>query len=495
MTISQLPATSTSPTTQSPSPSPPLPAAAPEMTISSPTAPPETPLATALEIPNPPSPHFVIFPFMSQGHTIPLLYFSRILSDRGLSVTIITTPANYSAVRAAVKNDSISVVDLPFPEDALGVPPRIEVDDKASAMASFINFVDATEKLQPGFEEIVRGLPPVNCIISDGFLSWTQDSADKLGIPRLVFYGTNIFAPTMCNIMMKFKPHATVGSDNDPFPVPGFPRLKLTVNDFEPPFSEVNPKGPLMDYIVKQQATFVKSHGMVVNSFYELEPEFIDYWNQHFEPKAWCVGPFCVAKPAVPKQMVEKPTWIEWLDKKVIEKKSVVYVSFGTQAEVSVEQLLEVADGLEKSNVGFMWTLKPKQFELIGGAGFEERVKGRGKVVTEWVDQVESICAGVPVLAMPFMAEQHLNARMVVEEIGIGLRLWAREKVARGLVGAEEVAEKVVELMEGCGGRRVKERVMEVKEGAYGAMKEGGSSWVKLDSLIDHVCGNVVPRA
>ncbi|KAI3684531.1 hypothetical protein L6452_33755 [Arctium lappa] len=508
--ISPSPPSSTpesSPTAIPPSPPPPHPL----------TTPPAPPLATELETTNSPSPHFVLFPFMSQGHTIPLLYFSRVLSDRGISVTIITTPANYSAVKATVKNDSISVIDIPFPEDFVGVPPRVEVGDKASAMTLFINFVEATEKLRPAFEEIIRGLPPVSCIISDGFLSWTQDSADKLGIPRLVFYGTNIFSMAMCNIMANFKPHAAVSSDNEPFRVPDFPRLKLTVNDFEPPFSEVDPKGPTMDFFIKQQATFVKSHGMVVNSFYELEPEFIDYWNQNFEPRAWCVGPFCIAKPTVPKQMEEKPAWIQWLDEKLLENKPVIFVSFGTQAEVSSEQLLEVAVGLERSNVSFMWTLKPKQFELIGGAGFEERVNGRGKVVTEWVDQVEvlnhesvdgflshcgwnsvleSICVGVAVLAMPFMAEQHLNARMVVEEIGIGLRLWPREKVARGLVGAEEVEKKVVELMEGEGGRRVKERVVEVKEGACCAMKEGGSSWRTLDSLIDHVRGDgdVLPR-
>ncbi|WMV15165.1 hypothetical protein MTR67_008550 [Solanum verrucosum] len=71
-------------------------------------------------------------------------------------------------------------------------------------------------------------------------------------------------------------------------------------------------------------------------------------------------------------------------------------------------------------------------------------------MVTEWVDQreilshgsvegflshcdwnsvVESICAKVPILAWPMMADQHLNARMVVEEIKIGLRVeTVREK-------------------------------------------------------------------
>ncbi|KAL4559704.1 hypothetical protein LXL04_031848 [Taraxacum kok-saghyz] len=458
------------------------------------------------------TPHFLIFPFMSEGHTIPLLYLSRILSDRHISVTIITTsPANYSAIRATLKNDSISVIDIPFPDNIVGVPPGVEVIDKLPSMSSFISFVEATEKLQPRFEEVVRSLPSVNCIISDGFLMWTQDSADKLGIPRLVFYGINNFSMTLCNLMTQFKPHAAVSSDDEPFPVPNFPRLKLTVNDFEPPFSELDPKGPALEFIVRQQETMAKSHGMVVNSFYELEPEFVDYWNKNYPPKAWCVGPLCLAKaPPAPKKFLEKPTWVKWLDGKLTANEPVLYVSFGSQAEASPEQVREVAVGLKRSNVSFMWVIKSKMLPLIG-EGFEERVKGRGKVVAEWVDQVEilnheivhgflshcgwnsmleSICAGVAVVAMPMMAEQHLNARMVVEEIGMGLRVWPRGMVARGVVGAEEVEKVVVELMEGEEGRRVRKRVKEVKEMTYDAMKEGGSSWRTLDSLIDHVCGD-----
>ncbi|XP_023765011.1 UDP-glycosyltransferase 90A1 [Lactuca sativa] len=457
------------------------------------------------------TPHFVIFPFMSQGHTIPLLYLSRILSDRHISVTLITTPANYSTIRATVKNDSISIIEIPFPDNIVGVPPGVEVTDKLPSMSSFISFVEATEKLQPRFEEVIRNLPPVTCIISDGFLMWTQDSADKLGIPRLVFYGINNFSTAMCNIMAKFKPHAAVSSDDEPFPVPNFPRLKLTKNDFEPPFNELNPKGPALEFILRQHESMAKSHGMVVNSFYELEPEFVDYWNQNYAPKPWCVGPLCVAKPPGTEMFVEKPTWVQWLDAKLTANEPVLYVSFGSQAEATPEQLREVAVGLERSNVSFMWVIKSKQLMLIED-GFEERVKGRGKVVTEWVDQVEilnheivhgflshcgwnsmleSMCAGVAVLAMPMIAEQHLNARMVVEEIGMGLRAWPRGMVARGIVGAEEVERKVVELMEGEGGRRVRKRVKEVKESAYDAMKEGGSSWRTLDSLISHVCGHM----
>ena len=42
--------------------------------------------------------HVVLFPFMSKGHTIPILNLARLLLHRHLSVTIFTTPANRSFI-------------------------------------------------------------------------------------------------------------------------------------------------------------------------------------------------------------------------------------------------------------------------------------------------------------------------------------------------------------------------------------------------------------
>ncbi|KAF5817343.1 hypothetical protein HanXRQr2_Chr02g0051901 [Helianthus annuus] len=106
--------------------------------------------------------------------------------------------------------------------------PSLEVTETQTCMTSFYAFVNSTQQVQPLFEEVVRSLHPVSCIISDGFLFWTQDSADKLGIPWLVFYGMNIFSMTMYNIMGQLKPHVAVDSDDEAFVVPGFPRIKLT---------------------------------------------------------------------------------------------------------------------------------------------------------------------------------------------------------------------------------------------------------------------------
>ncbi|KAG2289668.1 hypothetical protein Bca52824_049272 [Brassica carinata] len=38
--------------------------------------------------------HFVLFPFMAQGHMIPMVDIARLLAQRGVTITIVTTPYN-----------------------------------------------------------------------------------------------------------------------------------------------------------------------------------------------------------------------------------------------------------------------------------------------------------------------------------------------------------------------------------------------------------------
>lgn len=103
---------------------------------------------------------------------------------------------------------------------------------------------------------------------------------------------------------------------------------------------------------------------------------------------------------------------------------------------------------------------------------------------------LESICARVPILAWPVMADQPLNAKMVEEELRIGLRIVGppfREGGGGSLVRWEEVERKVRELMAGDEGKEARRKVMEIAEAARQAVEEGGSSWNNLNSLINEL--------
>nr|DAD30974.1 TPA_asm: hypothetical protein HUJ06_009825 [Nelumbo nucifera] len=441
--------------------------------------------------------HIVFFPFMSKGHMIPLLHLARLLFLRRVSVTFFTTPANSPFIRQHLSNTDSSlvhVVELKFPENAPEIPPGVESTDRLPSMSLFVPFAKATRLMQPDFEQVLQSLPSVSCIISDGFLSWTQKSASKFGIPRAIFYGMNNFAASIFHAVIHNRFIANVKSDDEPFTFPDFPWLKFTKNDFTHPFDMAEPSGPHYEFIVEEGIAASQSQGIVVNSFCELETRFIEYWDrEHENTKAWCVGPLCLVEPPTAQPLQnQKPTWMQWLDHKSAEGRSVLYVAFGTQAEISQEQFQAIAEGLERSNVSFLWVIKSREVKFLVD-GYKERVKDRGLVVSEWVNQreilehqsvngfishcgwnsvLESICASVPILAWPLMADQYLNARLVVDEMGMGLRVVANNGSVRGFIESEMVEKMVKELMEGEDGEKARKKMMEISKTAKSAIDE-----------------------
>lgn len=60
--------------------------------------------------------------------------------------------------------------------------------------------------------------------------------------------------------------------------------------------------------------------------------------------------------------------------------RAVLYVALITMVAVPATQLREVADRLDQAGMDFIWAVRPSDANL--DAGFEERVAGRGRVVT-----------------------------------------------------------------------------------------------------------------
>ncbi|VVA99318.1 unnamed protein product [Arabis nemorensis] len=465
------------------------------------------------------SQHVVLFPYMSKGHTIPLLQFARLLFRHrrkeptisvSVTVTVFTTPKNQPFVSDFLSDTpDIKVISLPFPENISGIPPGVESTDKLPSMSLYVPFTRATKLLQPFFEESLKNLPEVSFMVSDGFLWWTAESAAKFKIPRLVFYGINSYASSVSISVLKNKlfTEPEIESDSEPVTLPEFPWIQVRKCDFTHVVTDSEQSDPAHELMMDQIMSNTTSHGFIVNSFYELESAFVDYNNSGDRPKWWCVGPLCLVDPPKPEQA--KQAWIHWLDREREEGRPVLYVAFGTQAEISNEQLKELALGLEDSKVHFLWVTRKDVGEIIGEV-FKDRISKNGMIVKDWVDQweilahesvkgflshcgwnstQESICVGVPILAWPMMAEQPLNAKMVVEEIKVGVRVETEDGSVQGFVTREELSRKIKELMEGETGKIARRNVKEYSKMAKAALVQGvGSSWKNLDLLIEKLC-------
>ncbi|KAK8921160.1 UDP-glucose flavonoid 3-O-glucosyltransferase 7 [Platanthera zijinensis] len=126
------------------------------------------------------------------------------------------------------------------------------------------------------FDEILRYLS-LDCVISDFFMPWTYDVAFAHGVPRLAFDGFSFFTRCLLeDAYVKQNPMHDLAPDAQTFILHSLPdSLEFLRSQFPDP-DEFAKNTTL--YRIWNEALEVnqKSYGMVVNSFYELEPDYAE---------------------------------------------------------------------------------------------------------------------------------------------------------------------------------------------------------------------------
>ncbi|KAJ4822723.1 hypothetical protein Tsubulata_044830 [Turnera subulata] len=481
--------------------------------------------------------HFVLIPLLSPSHLIPMIDMARLLARHGVAVSIVTTPLNAIKFAAAIERDNttnsgrlnIQLLQLQFPALQSGLPRHCENMAQLPSRDLIANFFQATAMLQQPFEELLDTLqPPPSCIVSGKNLPWTVHTARKYGIPRIFFDAMGCFASTCAHKLEVSQVHANL-SKFEPFLVPDLPhtieltRAKLPEN-LSPPSQD------LVEVRDKIRAVEAIADGIVVNSFQELETEYVQEYRKVKGDNVWCVGPVSACNKLDldiaergEKSSVDVKRCLEWLD--LWEPGSVVYACLGSICGLATWQLVEVGLGLEASNRPFVWVIKEGRQDSQGMTmerwieeeGFEERTKGRGLLIRGWAPQVlilshpaaggflthcgwnstmEGVTSGVPILACPLFAEQFFNEKLVVEVLGIGVSVgveaavaWGMEEKSGLVIKREQVRNAVVKIMdkEGTEAEERRRRAKELGDMAKRAIEEGGSSHHNMDLLIQFV--------
>lgn len=179
---------------------------------------------------------------------------------------------------------------------------------------------------------------------------------------------------------------------------------------------------------------------------YEFEPEWLNVLEDVTQKP---VVPLGLMLPSLKESDISNPTWLsinEWLNKQT--PASVVYVALGSEVLLSYEQLTELAHGLELSGSPFFWALRKSHGSSELPNGFEERTRDRGIVWTSWAPQprilghnsvggflthcgwgstVEGLQFGRPLIMLPFMLDQGLNARLL-EDKKVGIEIEREEE-------------------------------------------------------------------
>ncbi|KAL1331964.1 UDP-glycosyltransferase 73D1-like [Arachis hypogaea] len=481
--------------------------------------------------------HFVLVPLFAQGHMIPMIDIAKILAkQKGVIVTLVTTAMNASRFEDTIfrarfeQGLQIYPLIIPFQCQQVGLPFACENLDTLPSRNLLRRFYNALDMLQEPLEHYLQTHDHApSCIISDKCLSWTSITATRFKIPRLVFHGMSCFSLLSSYNIKLHNSHALVSSDLERFVIPGLPHIHQNIEISRAQLPGAFVALPdLDDYRDKMREAEMSSHGIVMNSFEELEKGCIEEYQRVMNKRVWCMGPVSLINKASldmfergNKPSIEESQCLEWLT--LMEPRSVIYVCLGSLCRLVTSQLIEIGLGLEASNRPFIWVVKnadeSSSLELekwLEDEGFERRVKGRGLLIKGWAPQImilshpsiggflthcgwnstiEGVSFGIPLITWPLFAEQFLNEKFVVEILKVGVRIGVEVPVRFGdekkcgiLVTKNRVMEAVEMCMEGGEeGRKRRDRAIQLGKIARKSLEEGGSSGLSISCLIQDI--------
>uniref|UniRef100_A0A803KY34 Glycosyltransferase n=1 Tax=Chenopodium quinoa TaxID=63459 RepID=A0A803KY34_CHEQI len=209
----------------------------------------------------------------------------------------------------------------------------------------------------------------------------------------------------------------------------------------------------------------------------------------------------------------ENDLCLDWLDKQGAS--SVIYIALGSISIMSQSETEALAMALESdSNRRFLWVRKEGENGWGGKTGelpkgFLENTKDRGLIVPwcrqdkvlmhpaikcflthcGWNSTLETISAGVPVIAYPDWTDQPTNAKLLVDVFKVGVRM---KKIKDGELGRDEIERCIVEVTTGQRALAMKEQATKWKVAAKKATSSGGSSNMNIENFINAIRGKFV---
>nr|BBK15462.1 UDP-glycosyltransferase [Polygala tenuifolia] len=455
-------------------------------------------------------------PAMGQGHMIPMVDLARLFASRGVKATIVTTPVNATLISKSIQRTNVNILTFKFPSAEAGLPEGCE-NVETTPPHLLANLILASLKLRKPVDQIIRDHHP-DCLVADYFYSWATEVAGTYNIPRIVFNATNFFTLCVSASIRKYQPFKNISSRSEPCLIPDLPDvMHMTMEQL--PNWKADGESDMAKLSQAAKVSASKSYGDIINSFYELEPAYVDHYRNVLGKKAWHVGPLCLATRDMEEKVhrgkqaaIGEHEYLKWLDSK--KTSSVIYVCFGSVAKFNDAQLREIGLALEASGYPFIWVVRrsPKkseeQEEWLPG-GFEERTEGRGLIIRGWAPQVsilehqaigafmnhsgwnsvlESITAGVPMVTWPMVADNFVIEKLVTEILKIGVSVGVKrlDGIKGDSIKSEAIEKALNKIMAGEEAEEMRKRGKTLAELSKRAVEEG-SSYVQLDAFIEEI--------
>ncbi|OAY59257.1 UDP-glycosyltransferase 74F2 [Manihot esculenta] len=442
--------------------------------------------------------HVLLLPYPGQGHINPMLHFSRRLISKGLKVTLLNSIfiSNTMHFGSSIGSVHLDVISDGF--DIGGFAESASIDDYLSRLKAA-----GSRTLSDLIKKYRESSDPVDCVIYEPFLPWALDVAKEHGLFAAAFFtqpcAVDFIYYNIHHKLLKLPVSST------PVSISGLPLLEL--RDL-PSFLNVPASYPAyFEMVLNQFSNTEKADYILINTFYKLEKEVVDAMSK--------VCPVLTIGPTVPSKYLDKRIQnddeygldlytldasisLNWLTTK--PPRSVIYVAFGSMADLSNKQMEELAWGLQTSNFNFLWVVRvseqpklPKSFlQYLGDKGLIVNWSPQVKLLQDeaigcffshcgWNSTIEALSLGVPMVGMPQWTDQPPNAKLVEDVWKVGVRVKVNEE---GIVSREEIKNCIREVMEGERSREIRGNCEKWKELAIEAISEGGTSDKNIDEFV-----------
>ncbi|KAL3615976.1 hypothetical protein CASFOL_040270 [Castilleja foliolosa] len=457
--------------------------------------------------PTPPF-HMVAMPYPGRGHINPMLNLCKAVAERrsDILITFVVTEEWLGLIGSTTKPPNISFASVP------NVVPSERVrgeDAHAFAMAVLAKMGDPFERL---LDELRLETPP-DLIVADALLPWAAEAAAMRNISMAYLW-------CMSASMYAVFDHFDLLVQNGHFPVdlsvngdaivdyiPGLSPIRLS--DLPQVMRDPETSSILLKILPNESI----AKYLIFDSISELESQVFKHLKQNSKFSIFNIGPadsYFKSKHFInPTNNTNDEHYLKWLDLQPLS--SVLYISLGSFLYVSKAQMDEIAIGLHKSGVRFLWVARREAARL-------QMICGENGLVVDWVDQLRVLChpcvggfwshcgwnstkeavlAGVPVLASPILIDQLTNAKVIVEDWRVGWRVSERELGEDNLVMCDDIKEIVRRFMclESLERSELVRNARELKKVCEREFEAGGSFDVNLDGFVESIlqrCSSLV---
>ncbi|CAI0541650.1 unnamed protein product [Linum tenue] len=402
-----------------------------------------------------------MFPWLAAGHITPFLHLSNDLAGRGFTITFITPQKAIDRLGHLNRHPNLITfhpLTLP-PVD--GLPAGVETASEVPIELTHFLCV-AMDRTRDQVEAVVRGTR-AKLVVFD-MAHWVPDITRPLGI-RSVNY-TVLGASAIAIVLVPargLEKGKVLTEDELAVPPPGYPSSTVVLRrGYEAGLLGFlfMPYGEATTFWERISLGMKGCDALAMRTCEEIEGKLCGYLGEQYDKPVFLTGPVL---PEPSEDRLEVDRWAKWLGR--FEPGSVVFCAFGSQVFLERDQFQELVLGFELSGHPFLVALKPpfgaSTTEEALPEGFEERVKGRGIVTGEWVEQVailnhpsvgcfvnhcgfgsmwESLTSRCQIVMVPHLADQVLNTRLMAGELRVGLEV---ERGEKGWVSKEKVSEAI----------------------------------------------------